>query len=490
MNTKLLKYLPLLGLLFIALALGYVAMNGQSYTVRLDAASFVDGGTLPDVEMDPNGIVALTDQRIEGDTLYLSFAAEKKGKTFVYVPQLDGEKTMFPLRVHAGNIITYRNYLGDCTGGILVAAATALTLLFCIIALAGTYRRSVRENQYRYRNILYLGLLVFLSFLFLILVGNLWQYRGAEDTIRRILDSFNLFTTVSFPVAFVLSILVTISNIDLLRKERRTWRNMLGMFLGLLLLVGTLFPSVLGAFLQRTTMVDVHNENGVALYIERFVENGIFLIIAYLECILIGAIVHGYKAARHIPAFDKDYILILGCMIRKDGTLTPLLRGRVDRAVEFAKMQKEATGKDIMFVPSGGQGPNEVIAEAEAMYNYLVETGIPKEQILVENKSKNTFENFTYSMELIREHSDEPDPQIAFSTTNYHVFRSGFYATKQGIKAEGIGSRTKVYYWVNAYIREFIATLRSEWKTHLAIILTLTALTVLAIGTQWVSANW
>ncbi len=155
----------------------------------------------------------------------------------------------------------------------------------------------------------------------------------------------------------------------------------------------------------------------------------------------------------------------------KDGSLTKLLQSRADRAVEFAQMQKEATGKDLVFVPSGGKGSDEVIVEADAVANYLRSIGIPEDQILVENESANTYENFGNSLELIRAHASAPDPKIAFSTTNYHVFRSGMYATKQGVLAEGIGAPTKRYYWINAFIREFIATIRYEWKAHLTVIL-------------------
>ena len=63
----------------------------------------------------------------------------------------------------------------------------------------------------------------------------------------------------------------------------------------------------------------------------------------------------GIKASRHIPEFDKDYIIILGCQIKSDGTLTKLLKARVDKAIEFSKKQKEKTGKDIIFIPSGGK---------------------------------------------------------------------------------------------------------------------------------------
>ena len=197
---------------------------------------------------------------------------------------------------------------------------------------------------------------------------------------------------------------------------------------------------------------------------------------AYLECILIGTIVCAVKAARHIPAFDKDYILILGCQIREDGALTPLLRSRADRAVAFAQMQKEKTGKELVFVPSGGQGPDEVMAEADAIKNYLLSLGIPEERILSENRSVNTYENIRNSMALIREREPGKTPKAAFSTTNYHVFRAGLIAEALGEKLEGVGSPTKRYFWVNAFVREFIAMMAAEKKRHaLAVLLLILA---------------
>ena len=78
--------------------------------------------------------------------------------------------------------------------------------------------------------------------------------------------------------------------------------------------------------------------------------------------------VSGLRAARHVPAPIQDYILILGCRFRKDGTLPPLLRGRVDKAIEFWKAQV-MQGREAVLIPSGGQGGDESMPEAEAMGN-------------------------------------------------------------------------------------------------------------------------
>ena len=173
----------------------------------------------------------------------------------------------------------------------------------------------------------------------------------------------------------------------------------------------------------------------------------------------------GIISAKHIPKFNKDAIIILGCQIRKDGKLTPLLKSRVDRAIEFSKMQKDKEGKSIIFVPSGGKGDDEIISESQAMKNYLKEQGIKDEYILTEDKSKNTYENIKFSTKIIKEKNENPN--IAFSTTNYHVFRTGLIASEQNIEAEGIGSKTKSYYWINAFIREFVAILVSEKKSNI-----------------------
>ena len=155
--------------------------------------------------------------------------------------------------------------------------------------------------------------------------------------------------------------------------------------------------------------------------------------------------------AKHNPNYDKDFVIVLGAKLREDGTLTPLLKGRVDRAIKFAKDQKENTGKNIIFIPSGGQGTDDVISESEAMKNYLLSNGISQENIILENKSVNTAQNIKFSKNKIDKVNK--NGKIIFSTTNYHVFRSGVIANNQGIDCEGIGSGTKWYFLKSYYIQ-------------------------------------
>ena len=102
-------------------------------------------------------------------------------------------------------------------------------------------------------------------------------------------------------------------------------------------------------------------------------------------------------AARYKPKYNQDFIVILGCKIRDDGTPLPLLKGRIDRALEFYHSQLEKTGKQACFIPSGGKGNNEIISEAQSMKNYLVENGIDESIIYPETESSTTLENMMFS---------------------------------------------------------------------------------------------
>ena len=146
----------------------------------------------------------------------------------------------------------------------------------------------------------------------------------------------------------------------------------------------------------------------------------------------------------------------------------PLLAGRVDRALAFYRKQLDQTGKAPVFVPSGGQGPDEVISEAESMRNYLVAQGVPAEHILMESRSTSTYENMRFSKEVI-EATGRPG-KVAFSTTNYHVFRAGIMARRVKLRAQGMGAKTKWYFWPNADVREFVGILADHRLKQAAII--------------------
>ena len=188
---------------------------------------------------------------------------------------------------------------------------------------------------------------------------------------------------------------------------------------------------------------------------------------------------------RILPRRRKyDYIIIHGAGL--DGTRpTPLLAGRIDKALELWNKQHQQ-GK---FVASGGQGADEVVSVAQSMRDYLLEKGVPADAILMEDKSTTTWENLKNSIAVIRADratsggtdaaSDDVtasdsagacgDFTTAVVSSDFHVFRCAEYAHNLGIKADGIGSHTKGWYWPTAFIREFIAITKAHLWPYLVI---------------------
>ncbi len=345
-----------------------------------------------------------------------------------------------------------------CGGAERNAAAICMVLdlffLAALVLLVLTFFQQLQYNPYSYNTIYYTGFALFdLSVLVTHVVLTV-RIVGDPSAIawREILEiltgSAKNYMLLSFPFIVIFSTALCVSNISLIRHEGKRFVNLLGILLSFLMVGGALLLYAFD-FSVRGSAREVMLWN--------LVLNLASAVYLYFECMLIGAIIADSIAARYEPEHDKDVIIILGCGIRKDGSPSPLLRGRIDRAIAFAEKQKETSGKEVIFVTSGGQGPDEVISESASMKRYLMEHGIPEKRIVEEDRSSSTFENMRYSKEKIL--AIKPDAKVAFSTTNYHVFRGGLYARRVKMRAQGMGSDTKWYFWPNASVREFIGLL-------------------------------
>lgn len=460
-------YFILLAFMLIFISFNFIIISGKEYKLIIKYHDF-SKNNIEDIKTTENGESAtLIKKEINNGKLELTYRSLKPGKTKIEI-RSDGFFDYHKLFVHNTRVITLDSVIGDSSGDAVIPIVISILLLTLIIMIYDSYKNNIKKNLYQYKNMYLLGLILFLSFFLISNTLNIFDYNGLNDTFDKFIESFSLLSIVLLPIGVITFIFVSISNIILIKKEGFSIRNMLGIILGIVLCLFTLLPDFMYRFTYNDIFIEIHNLGSIPYYIYTFIETFIFSFVAYLECILIAVIILSIKAAKRIPKFNKDYIIILGCMINKDGSLTNLLKSRVDRAIEFRNMQKEKTKKDLIFIPSGGKGSDEPNSEALSMKKYLLEQGISEKKIIIEDKSTNTYENFKYSVKKAKSKNN-----IAFSTTNFHVFRAGVEASKIGINVEGIGSKTKRYFWINAFIREFIATLYYERKNHIIIFIIL-----------------
>lgn len=404
--------------------------------------------------------------------LVIDFKSAGSGKTdvtVIYNNENSDEDTSYHEHVYSFHVNSFGTIIENTKGTNFTAYRYVIFAVFAflivtIAVMAWSFIESMRKAQFSYYMIAYGGLGLFsaalLTFLIYKFMNNvITSMYEFIYTVGGIGDEFVLVMT---PLMLFMAVAVSISNIWLMKNEGFRPVNGLGIVISVLWLAGTLIT---------TRIINLNP----SILDRKIINIFIFILIyilCYFECMLISTIVCAAMASKYKPALNKDYIIILGCAIRNDGSLTPLLKARTDTAVDFEKAQYEKTGKHAVFVPSGGQGDDEIISESEAMERYLTETGIPASQILREDKSVNTYQNFKFSKEIIdNSNKENKDINIAFASTNYHIFRGYILSKKLGFYAQGISAKTKWYFFPNAFIREFIGLLVDKKWYHLLFII-------------------
>lgn len=136
---------------------------------------------------------------------------------------------------------------------------------------------------------------------------------------------------------------------------------------------------------------------------------------------------------------NVDCIIILGAGIWGDKP-SPMLE---DRLLEGIKLYKNNVSEKIIM--SGDHGKKEY-DEVNIMKNYVVERGIPSEDIFMDHAGFSTYESIYRAKDVFQA------KKIVIVTQKYHLYRALYIANKLGIEAYGVGSDPRQY--VGATTRE------------------------------------
>ena len=455
--------------IILAVLIANYMIIGKTFTYQMDNMldSYVSCEVIPESE----DALRVVSTEYKSGKMYATIKGLKTGyikvEFIIYGENGEYSSRLASFYVHKSGIITMNGYVGTTNRFYIIGIEAVLFLLALFIHRIWLCVRIQRDNMYSYALVGHMGVALFLFvtvILFTLLSIRQGQAYYTLSVLVSVLETiFAIYALLAIPILFVLAIFLLVSNLILIKREGRSLTNTLGILLGF----GLLGMTLTGAFISLFVFSGQSVVNSpIVYYLSKIFDVFFFSVPVYLECLMASTLFCTLRVQRFVPKFDKDYVIILGCAIRQDGTVTPLLKGRADRALWFAKKQKEATGKELIFVPSGGKGDDEVISEAQAIKNYLLENGVDEAHILMEDKSTTTRENMEFSRRLIEEHAGS-DAHVSFSTTGYHVFRSGNIARSAGLRASGMGSKTRWYFYVNALIREFAANLAAEKTRHI-----------------------
>lgn len=172
-------------------------------------------------------------------------------------------------------------------------------------------------------------------------------------------------------------------------------------------------------------------------------------------CLCIGLILAGIteaiilKASFGNPESHCDYMVVLGAKVRSSGPSVSLW-DRIYAARDYMEAHP-----DVIAVVSGGQGVDEPMTEAQAMYEKLVALGIDPERIWIEDQASSTWANLNYSLDLIEAKTGTRPSCLGVVSSEYHMYRAGLQARDCGVDFVGIPAKTsRLSQAVNHFMRE------------------------------------
>ncbi len=150
---------------------------------------------------------------------------------------------------------------------------------------------------------------------------------------------------------------------------------------------------------------------------------------------------------------DCEYLMILGCNILGADTPCSQLVDRMDRAVLY--LNSHPLSKAVAC--GGCFRKEQKVSEAEIIKKYLVGKGIEEGRILLEDKSRTTYENFEFALKIIEGDCGKStnETKIAFLTSDYHIFRSSVIAKQSGLQNVLMVSSSTHGKSYKSYLREY-----------------------------------
>jgi vancomycin permeability regulator SanA len=139
-----------------------------------------------------------------------------------------------------------------------------------------------------------------------------------------------------------------------------------------------------------------------------------------------------WRAARHDQARPAEAIVVFGTA-QYNGVPSPVLAARLDHAIELYE-------KDLapVIVVTGGNQPGDQFTEATASANYLIQRGVPDEDVLREVSGTSSWQSLAAAANFL---DDRQITDVLLVSDPFHSLRIRAMASELGL--DGHSSPTK-----------------------------------------------
>lgn len=151
---------------------------------------------------------------------------------------------------------------------------------------------------------------------------------------------------------------------------------------------------------------------------------------------------------------DMDCILVLGCKVGADGTLSHMLEDRLRQGVALYEL-----GAAPKLLMSGDHGTVEY-DEVDAMKRYAVDAGISSQDVFMDHAGFSTYESVYRAKEVFEVR------RVIIVTQEYHLYRALMVARQMGLEAYGVAVNYRTYAGQTSRdVREILARVKDFGMT-------------------------
>lgn len=151
-----------------------------------------------------------------------------------------------------------------------------------------------------------------------------------------------------------------------------------------------------------------------------------------------------------------DFIMVLGAQVYSSGKPSPVLEDRLDYAYTLY-----VQGKAQKILVSGDHGSHSY-DEVNAMRKYLLDKGVPVDNVFMDHAGFNTYDSMRRASEIFRIKT------LLICTQEFHINRSIYLARSFGIDAYGYPCKDKyIYNMPSLNSREQLARVKAVWDVNI-----------------------
>lgn len=156
--------------------------------------------------------------------------------------------------------------------------------------------------------------------------------------------------------------------------------------------------------------------------------SGVFMVNWFVKLSTKDKIIENYTNIK-----DADAILILGCQVKPDGSLSLMLKDRLDKGIELYK-----NGVAPKVIVSGDHG-REDYDEVNAMKKYMIQNEVPSEDIFMDHAGFNTYDSMYRAKNIFNVN------KCVVVTQKYHLYRSVYIGNALGMETYGVPAQNIKY---------------------------------------------